>query len=87
MKIKSMSNNEVNTRYVDIKAVSRYTSLAESTLYEWAGNGRIPSMKVGSRRLFDLKEIDKFMAGLKSPYNQHEKTVNNTVGGANCSEV
>lgn len=44
-------------------------------------------MKVGSRRLFDLKEIDKFMASLKSPYNQHEKTVNNIVGAANGSEV
>ncbi len=66
-------------RYANIKEVSEYTSLPVKTLYEWAGQGKIPSIKVGRRRLFDLKEIDKFMESLKCPYNQHEKTVNKIV--------
>ncbi len=67
-------------RYVDIKAVSRYTSLAESTLYEWAGTGRIPSIKIGRRVLFDLHDIDKIMDSFKRSSNQCEKTANKIIG-------
>ena len=67
-------------RYVNIKEVSEYTSLPVKTLYEWAGQGRIPSIKMGRRVLFDLQDIDKIMGSLKRPYNQHEKTVNKIIG-------
>ncbi len=81
MKVKSMSNYEVITeRYVDIKRVSRYTSLPVKTLYEWAGQGRIPSIKMGRRVLFDLHDIDQVMASLKRSYLQHEKTANKIIG-------
>lgn len=80
MKIKSMSNYEVSTRYVDIKAVSRYTSLPVKTLYEWAGQGKIPSIKMQRRVLFDLADIDRLMASLKRPYNQCEVTANKIIG-------
>jgi len=70
----------VKKRYVSIKDVSEYTSLSEKTLYEWAGIGKIPSHKVGSRVLFDLQDMDKVMASLKRPYLQQEKTVNKIVG-------
>jgi len=70
----------VKKRYVDVKVVSEYTSLSPKTLYEWAGIGKIPSHKVGSRVLFDLQEIDKTLAGLKRPYLQQEKTVNKVIG-------
>ncbi len=75
-----MSNYEVTTRYVDIKAVSRYTSLPVSTLYEWSAQGKIPSIKMGRRVLFDLHDIDKVMARLKRNDNQEEKIVNKIVG-------
>ena len=87
MKIKSMSNYEVITRYVDIKAVSRYTSLAESTLYEWAGTGRIPSIKMGRRVLFNLHDIDKVMASMKRTNNQEEKIVEKIVGGVHGNDI
>jgi excisionase family DNA binding protein len=83
MNIQKESNgkNEVITeRYVDIKAVSRYTSLPVKTLYEWAGQGKIPSIKIGRRVLFDLNDIDKVMVSLKRPYLQHEKTANKIIG-------
>ncbi len=71
---------EITKRYANIKEVSEYTSLPVKTLYEWASIGKIPSIKLGRRVLFDLYDIDKAMAELKRPYLQHEKTVNKIVG-------
>ncbi len=67
-------------RYANIKEVSAYTSLPVKTLYEWASIGRIPSIKLGRRVLFDLNDIDKVMVSLKRPYLQHEKTANKIIG-------
>ncbi len=67
-------------RYVNIKDVSEYTSLPVKTLYEWAGQGKIPSIKMGRRVLFDLNDIDKVMASMKRNDNQEEKTVSKITG-------
>ncbi len=67
-------------RYANIKEVSKYTSLSVKTLYEWASIGKIPSIKLGRRVLFDLNDIDEAMASLKRTYLQHEKTVNKIIG-------
>ena len=81
MKTESNDKYEVDReRYVDIKAASRYTSLRVKTLYEWAGTGRIPSVKIGRRVLFDLHDIDKIMDSFKRSSNQCEKTVNKIIG-------
>ncbi len=76
-----MKNNRYTKRYVSIKELSEYTSLPVKTLYEWAGTGRIPSVKIGRRVLFDLHDIDKVMDSFKRSSNQCERTVNNVVGG------
>ncbi len=82
MKIESKVKYEASIeRYVDIKRVSRYTSLPVKTLYEWAGTGLIPSVKIGRRVLFDLHEIDKIMDSFKRSSNQCEMTVNKIIGG------
>jgi excisionase family DNA binding protein len=81
MRIETNGKYEVNReRYVDIKATSRYTSLPVKTLYEWAGTGRIPSVKIGRRVLFDLHDIDKIMNSFKRSSNQYEMTVNKIIG-------
>ena len=81
MKNASKNKNEGNIeRYVDIKTVSRYTSLPVKTLYEWSGTGRIPSVKIGRRVLFDLHDIDKVMDSFKRSSDQCEKTVNKIIG-------
>lgn len=81
MKTESMNKHEVNReRYVDIKAASRYTSLPVKTLYEWAGTGRIPSVKIGRRVLFDLHDIDKIMDSFKRSSNHYEMTANKIIG-------
>ena len=73
---------EMTKRYANIKEVSEYTSLPVKTLYEWAAIGKIPSIKLGRRVLFDLHDIDKTMASMKRNYNQCEKTVNKIIGDA-----
>ena len=81
MKNESNNKNVGNIeRYVDIKTVSRYTSLPVKTLYEWSGTGRIPSVKIGRRVLFDLHDIDKVMDSFKRSSDQCEKTVNKIIG-------
>jgi excisionase family DNA binding protein len=70
-------------RYANIKEVSEYTSLPTKTLYEWAGQGKIPSIKMGRRVLFDLHDIDEVMADLKRNCNQYEKTTNKIVSDIN----
>lgn len=62
-------------RYVGIKEISEYTSLPVKTLYDWASQGKIPSIKYGSRVLFDLHEIDSFMSSLKRDTGTCEKIV------------
>ena len=81
MKNESNNKNVGNIeRYVDIKTVSRYTSLPVKTLYEWSGIGRIPSIKIGRRVLFDLHDIDKVMDSFKRSSDQYDKTVNKIIG-------
>ena len=63
-------------RYVSIKEISEYTSLPVKTLYEWASLGRIPSIKLGRRVLFDLNDIDSFMSSLKRDTGTVVKIVN-----------
>jgi excisionase family DNA binding protein len=70
----------IKKRYVSIKEVSEYTSIPVKTLYEWASIGRVPSIKMGRRVLFDLDAIDKVMASLRRPYLQHDITVDKIVG-------
>ncbi len=71
---------EIKKRYVNIKEVSEYTSIPVKTLYEWASIGRMPSIKMGRRVLFDLDAINKVMASLGRPYLQQDKAVDKIVG-------
>ncbi len=88
MKTESNSKNFViPERYVDIKTVSRYISLPVKSLYELASLGKIPSIKLGRRVLFDINDIDLVMARLKRPYLQHEKTANKIIGGINGNNI
>ena len=63
-------------RYANIKEVSEYTSLPVKTLYEWASIGRIPSIKLGRRVLFDLEDIDRLLASLKRNTGQCDRMAN-----------
>ncbi len=67
-------------RYANIKELSEYTSLPAKTLYDWASTGKMPSIKIGRRVLFDLHDIDNLMTSLKRNYYQNEKTTNKIIG-------
>ncbi|MFO0793582.1 MAG: helix-turn-helix domain-containing protein [Candidatus Brocadiaceae bacterium] len=65
-------------RYANIKEVSKYTSLPVKTLYDWASQGRIPSIKYGRRVLFDLEDIDRIMTSSKR--NTGENMMSKIIG-------
>ena len=88
MKNESNNKNELNReRYVDIKATSRYTSLPVKTLYEWASIGKIPSIKIGRRVLFDLNDIDALMAAKKRNTNQVEEASGKIIGDIFMNDI
>ena len=62
-----------NRRYVNINVVSEYMSIPVKSLYELASLGRIPSIKLGRRVLFDLNDIDKMMESMKRTCNKEEE--------------
>ena len=70
-------------RYASIKEVSEYTSLSVKTLYDWASQGKMPTIKCGRRMLFDLVEIDRAMESLKrnNDKNTKEKIIGEIFGG------
>lgn len=70
-------------RYASIKEVSEYTSLSIKTLYDWASQGKMPSIKCGRRVLFDLSEIDQVMESLKrnNDKNTTVKIIGEIFGG------
>lgn len=53
-------------RYLNIKEVAAYTSISVKTLYKWSSEGVLPSIKIGGKRLFDLRDIDRTMESFKS---------------------
>lgn len=66
-------------RYANIKEVSEYTSLPIKTLYDWASQRKIPSIKYGRRVLFDLEDVDKCLQSMKRNTNQPENVVNKII--------
>jgi excisionase family DNA binding protein len=83
MNIETKGKNMTNKRYVNIKEVSEYTSLPVKSLYELSSSGKMPSIKMGRRVIFDLHDIDKMMDGMKRTCNKEEEIVNNIIGDIN----
>lgn len=46
---------------MDIKGVSKYTTLSKSTIYKKMSEDQIPHHKIGSRTLFMVDEIDDWI--------------------------
>mgnify|MGYP004005687813 CR=1 FL=1 len=80
-------DGDVTERYIDIKRVSRYTSLPVKTLYDWSSQGKFPCIKIGRRVLFDIQDVDKAMANLKRPLLHLEKTVNKIIGDLHVNGI
>ncbi len=54
-----------NKRYINAKQLSVYTSIPIKTIYEWTGQGKIPSIKIGRKLLYDLHDVNQFMTSKK----------------------
>ena len=40
--------------------------ISKPTLYEWMNNGKLPSIKIESRRFFQLEDVEKLIEGSKT---------------------
>ncbi len=52
-------------RLLDVKEAANYLSISRTKLYEWCLQGKIPSVRIDSKRLFDVLELDEFVDRLK----------------------
>ncbi len=55
----------MNKRLLDIKAAAGYLSISRSLLYQWIEKGRIPALKINTRTLIDVYDLDNFVENLK----------------------
>ena len=56
----------LNKRLLDVKAAANYLSISRSKLYQWAERDRIRSVRIDTRRLFDVNDLDEFIESLKA---------------------
>ena len=52
-------------RLLDVKTAAEYLSISRAKLYQWVDAGKIPSVRIDSRRLFDIVELNEFVERLK----------------------
>lgn len=50
---------------VSVDETCRLTNLGRSTLYQLIGNGTLPTLKIGKRRLLRLSTVRRLIAGLE----------------------
>ena len=62
--MKKMEASE-KRRLLDADSASIYLSISRSKLYEWHRAGKIPSIRIDGKRLFDIYELDEFVEKLK----------------------
>jgi excisionase family DNA binding protein len=65
-------------KYANIKEVSEYTGLTVKTLYDWAANGMIPSIKAGKKVLFDLADVDAALGRMRRNIRPQAETAEET---------
>ncbi len=55
----------INRRLLDAKSAADYLSISRALLYQWTDKGKIPSVRINTRKLFDVNELDEFVESLK----------------------
>jgi len=56
-------------RLLNAKETANFLSISRSNLYQWIESGKIKSLKLGSRRLFDIIDLNEFVEKLKEEQN------------------
>jgi len=59
-----MSNNN-NSKYLDVEQVATMFGLSKKTIYHMHSTGYLPSIKLGSRVLFDKEELRERIEEIK----------------------
>ena len=49
-------------RLLNIEEAAEYIGIKKSTIYVWMRLKKIPYVRVGSRRLFDVRALDDFIS-------------------------
>ena len=62
----------VNKRLLGSKEAAEYLSLSRTLLYQLVESNKIQSLKINSRRLFDVNELDEFVEKLKTEQRHKE---------------
>lgn len=62
-------SNATNKRLLNVNEAANYLSISRAKLYQWSKDQRIKSLKIDSRRLFDIIDLDSFIASLKELKN------------------
>ena len=65
----------VNKRLFDAKSAAEYLSIGKTLLYQIAAEGKIPSIKIKSRRLFDFNDLYEFVEKLKRYQSKKNKLI------------
>ena len=55
----------INKRLLSVKEAANYLSISRSKLYQWSTIGKILSIRIDGRRLFDVLDLDAFIEKLK----------------------
>ncbi len=48
-------------RLMSAEETAHYLGVKRGTLYVWARSGRIPSVKIGTRLLFDVRDLEELI--------------------------
>ncbi len=67
-----MSNNN-NSKYLDVEQVATMFGLSKKTIYHMHSTGYLPSIKLGSRVLFDKKELRERIEEIKEETRKKKK--------------
>jgi len=54
-------------RLLTAKEAAEFLRVHPVTLYSWVSQGRIPSIKMGRKRLFDRGELEKWLKNKAEP--------------------
>jgi excisionase family DNA binding protein len=60
-----MIPRSITKRLLDARAAASYLSISRSKLYQWVAANKIRSIRIDSRRLFDIYDLDAFIEDLK----------------------
>jgi excisionase family DNA binding protein len=52
-------------RLLDVKTAARYLSIGTTLLYQWIKAGKIPCLKMNTKTLIDVNDLDQFVDDLK----------------------